>query len=74
MDVSMSDTPIILDNVSESIMNDGKARYTRNFRPWKLIYYEAYSDRSIAQEREKKLKQHGKRYSAILNRFRKEEN
>ena len=54
--------------------NDGKATYTRKFRPWKLVYYEAYDDQDIAKNREKLLKQHGKRYSAIIGRLRKEEN
>lgn len=35
----------------------------------KLIYYEAYSDRDAAQEREKKLKQFGSSYVGLLKRL-----
>jgi len=49
--------------------NNGKSKYTKNFRPWKLVYYEAYETESLAKNRENKLKQHGKRYSAIIDRI-----
>ena len=36
--------------------NGGKSAYTRNLRPWVLVYYEAYFSKSDAQHREKSLK------------------
>jgi len=36
--------------------NDGKVQSTKAFRPWKLIYYEAYGERADAVGREKFLK------------------
>ena len=48
--------------------NSGKARYTKKFRPWKLLYYEAYASKKLARDREQKLKQHGKRYTELLKR------
>lgn len=35
-----------------------------------LIYYEAYSERELSKEREKKLKQFGSSYSGLLKRLR----
>ena len=36
--------------------NAGKSKYTSKFKPWKLVYYEAYTLRSDAIIRERKLK------------------
>jgi len=36
--------------------NNGKSSYTRNFRPWKLVYYESYLSKKDAEQREKNLK------------------
>jgi putative endonuclease len=36
--------------------NSGKSTYTRNLRPWVLVYYEAYLSKLDAQQREKSLK------------------
>lgn len=38
--------------------NKGKVRSTKPYRPWKLIYYEAYSSKTDARKREKQLKEH----------------
>ena len=38
----------------------GKEPYTRKYRPWILVYYEAYKSKEDAQCREKKLKMYGK--------------
>ena len=38
--------------------NLGKTRSTRAYRPWLLIYYEAYRDKRDATKREKQLKYH----------------
>jgi len=50
--------------------NDGKVNSTRNRRPLKLIYYEAYSLESLAREREQKLKDFGSAYYALLKRLK----
>ena len=36
--------------------NSGKSSYTKNFRPWELVYYEAYLSKRDAEQREKNLK------------------
>jgi len=36
--------------------NSGKSPYTKNLRPWKLIYYEAYFSEYDAKKRERSLK------------------
>jgi len=36
--------------------NSGKSNYTSNYRPWRLVYYEAYSHKEDAQKRERQLK------------------
>ena len=36
--------------------NKGLSSYTRHKRPWKLIYYEAFSNRLDAKDREEYLK------------------
>lgn len=43
--------------------NEGLSEFTSKFRPWKLIYYEAYVIKEDALSREKFLKSgSGKRY------------
>ena len=36
--------------------NSGKTRSTRPYRPWRLLFYERYSSKAEALEREKFLK------------------
>ena len=36
--------------------NEGKSGYTRKYRPYKLVYYEAYKSESDARTRENNLK------------------
>ena len=36
--------------------NSGKSSYTKNNRPYVLMYYEAYASRDDAQKRERSLK------------------
>ena len=38
--------------------NSGKSSYTKGYRPWTLIYYEAYRMRKDATKREVELKGH----------------
>ena len=49
--------------------NGGSVASTKNFRPWQLIYYEAYSNESFAKDRERKLKQRGKAWQALKQRI-----
>ena len=36
--------------------NSGKTKSTKGYRPWILLYFEEYDDRTIARKREKYLK------------------
>ena len=45
--------------------NQGRSLYTRAKRPWKVVYTEAYPDRSTAVRREQEIKRQ-KRLSYIL--------
>ena len=36
--------------------NQGRSKYTKARRPWKLIYYEEYPNRLTATKREKEIK------------------
>ncbi len=38
--------------------NDGKMTSTKAYRPWVLVYYEAYRNKKDARVREKQLKMH----------------
>ena len=51
--------------------NNGKSLATKPFRPYKLIFYEAFLDRIDAKNREKYLKSgYGRRtIKTLLNRF-----
>jgi putative endonuclease len=49
--------------------NNGDVEATRYGVPWLLIYYEAYSSKKLAEEREKKLKQFGSAYVGLLKRL-----
>jgi putative endonuclease len=49
--------------------NTGKSKYTADFRPWKLLYYEAGLNRKDAFRREKYLKSgYGRRW--LKNRLK----
>jgi len=50
---------------------DGQVDATKHRRPLILIYYESYSDKKLAQEREIKLKQFGLAYKELIKRIRK---
>jgi len=49
--------------------NDGKSNFTRWGCPWELVYYEAFKNRLAAQNRERKLKQFGKRWAEPKKRI-----
>jgi len=38
--------------------NSGKVKSTKGYKPWILVYYEAYKAKSDATKRERELKQH----------------
>jgi putative endonuclease len=48
--------------------NDGSNISTKPGRPWKLIYYEAYSSVKAARIREKRLKYYGKGFAQLKRR------
>lgn len=39
--------------------NNGEVISTKRYRPWKLLYYEAYNSEKLARLREKRLKHNG---------------
>ena len=49
--------------------NDGKVFSTKRYKPWKLVYYEAYTDEILARMREKKLKHHGNIWKQLKKRI-----
>ena len=36
--------------------NAGKSKYTKNYIPWKIVYFESYDDETKARKREIQLK------------------
>ncbi|MBI5286383.1 MAG: GIY-YIG nuclease family protein [Deltaproteobacteria bacterium] len=48
--------------------NDGKVFSTKNYRPFVLVYYEAYISEKDAREREKQLKYFGNAYKFLMKR------
>lgn len=38
--------------------NTGRVQSTKSKKPWKLLYYEAYNEKSLALKQEKRLKMH----------------
>lgn len=50
--------------------NSGKVKSTKAYRPWKLIYYEAYGVKADATKREKELKMHAAK-NELLKRLKK---
>lgn len=49
--------------------NSGKVKSTKFYRPWTLIYYEAYLAKSDATKREKELKLHAAK-EVLLERIK----
>jgi putative endonuclease len=49
---------------------DGKVESTKHRRPLELIYYESYSSKELAEERERQLKRFGSAYNALLKRLK----
>jgi putative endonuclease len=48
--------------------NLGKVKSTKAYKPWKLVYYEAYKGKLDATKREKELKLHSAK-GALLKRL-----
>ncbi|MEK7534017.1 MAG: GIY-YIG nuclease family protein [Patescibacteria group bacterium] len=49
--------------------NDGKVTSTKRYKPWKLIYYEAYQTEKLARIREKRLKYNGNAIRELKKRI-----
>jgi len=49
--------------------NNGDELSTRRYRPWRLVYYEAFSSEKDAREREMKLKHHGNAIRELKKRI-----
>lgn len=49
--------------------NAGSTLSTKSSRPWKLIYYEAYTEKSLALSREKSPKHYGKSLAMLKKRI-----
>lgn len=49
--------------------NKGKSVYTSKKLPWILLYYEAYTTRSLAIKREKQLKRYAKSFAMLKKRL-----
>ena len=49
--------------------NVGKSTYTKSGVPWQLVYYEAYSTKEDALNRERKLKQYGQALRRLKERI-----
>ncbi|OGM12871.1 hypothetical protein A3A76_00625 [Candidatus Woesebacteria bacterium RIFCSPLOWO2_01_FULL_39_23] len=49
--------------------NQGLSAYTKNGRPWKIAYYEAFSNKADAFEREKQMKRRKNSYTLLRRRI-----
>jgi len=49
--------------------NEGKVFSTKRYKPWMLVYYEAYTDEKLARMREQKLKYHGNAWKQLKQRI-----
>ncbi|MCL5093739.1 MAG: GIY-YIG nuclease family protein [Patescibacteria group bacterium] len=49
--------------------NNGSNKSTKEKKPWELIYYEAFKDRTLAKEREINLKYYGKSLGQLKRRI-----
>ena len=48
--------------------NNGTEKSTKSGVPWELIYYEAFKDKTLAQQIEKSLKYYGKAWGQLKRR------
>ena len=58
-------------NVQKGLIdhNKGKSKYTKPKKPYRLIYFEAYSSKSLARKREIELKKNSFRKKELIDRF-----
>ena len=49
--------------------NAGFSNFTSKFKPWTLVYHEAYTSEKLAITRERKLKNHGKGFQELKKRI-----
>ena len=49
--------------------NLGLSRYTARYRPWELVYYEAFLTKDLAIKREFALKKRTKSWQELLKRL-----
>jgi len=49
--------------------NNGKEISTKRYKPWYVLYYEAYNEEKLARVREKKLKYHGNALRELKKRI-----
>lgn len=49
--------------------NDGQGISTKRYKPWKLLYYEAYHEETMARMREKRLKYNGNAIRELKKRI-----
>ncbi len=50
--------------------NSKQSKYTRNKIPWRLVYYESFSNKQDAIIRERKLKEYKSSYGHLIKRIR----
>jgi len=50
--------------------NRGKSNFTSKYLPWRLVYYEYYSSKIDALEREKQLKRFAKAFGQLKGRIK----
>lgn len=72
--ISIKDSRLYIgrtDHLRERILQHhaGQVTSTRNRRPLKLVYYEAYTDREDSKRREKGLKKSGSVYMGLVKRI-----
>lgn len=48
--------------------NNGESQSTNRYKPWKLVYYEAYEQESLARTREHNLKHYGNSLKELKRR------
>lgn len=49
--------------------NSGSSKFTREFRPWELVYYEAFKSKHDARKRERNLKEYGSSLGQLKKRI-----
>jgi putative endonuclease len=59
-------------NLKERIRqhNAGESNFTSKYRPWRIVYFEYYSSKKDALNREKQLKRFAKAYGQLKRRIK----